>query len=60
MRALKFVSVLVILATLLSACATAKKDEVKVAMLFPMTGDVSTFGISSKQGVEMALEEWNA
>ena len=24
-----------------------------------MTGDVSTFGKSSKQGAEMALEEWN-
>lgn len=62
MRALKVVSVLVLLSVLLSACVAGAGggSTVKVALLFPMTGDVSTYGISSKQGAEMALEEWNA
>ncbi len=32
----------------------------KVAIVAPMTGDVSTFGLSTKNGAEMAFEEWNA
>jgi branched-chain amino acid transport system substrate-binding protein len=37
----------------------ATGDKIKVALLFPMTGDVATFGLSSKQGSELALQEWN-
>lgn len=37
----------------------ATGEPIKVALVFPMTGDVSSFGISSKQGAEMALQEWN-
>jgi branched-chain amino acid transport system substrate-binding protein len=39
--------------------AAASGDKIKVALLFPMTGDVATFGLSSKQGSELALQEWN-
>lgn len=61
MRAFKFISLLVLIAMVLTSCAGAGgAKEVKVAMLFPLTGDVSTFGISSRQGVELAVEEWNA
>jgi branched-chain amino acid transport system substrate-binding protein len=61
MRTFRVLSIVVIVAMLLTACGgSTGTKEVKVAMLFPLTGDVSTFGISSKQGVEMAIEEWNA
>jgi branched-chain amino acid transport system substrate-binding protein len=39
-----------------SGIPPAPDFPIKVAMLFPLTGDVSTFGISSKQGVEMAFD----
>ncbi|MCC7352781.1 MAG: ABC transporter substrate-binding protein [Anaerolineae bacterium] len=60
MRAFKFVSLLVLIAMVFSSCAGAGAKEVKVAMLFPMTGGEATFGKSSKEGVELAVEEWNA
>ncbi len=65
MRALKVVSVLLLLAIVMTSSAApgaapAASQKVKVAELFPMTGDVATFGKSSKQGVDLAVEEWNA
>ena len=32
---------------------------IKVALIFPMTGDAATFGQSSKEGAELAIKEWN-
>ena len=37
----------------------ALAQGVKMAIVAPMTGDVSTFGASTKNGAEMAFEEWN-
>lgn len=62
MRAFQVLSLLVIAALTLTACGgggASAPTTVKVALLFPMTGDVSTFGVSSKQGAELALQEWN-
>jgi branched-chain amino acid transport system substrate-binding protein len=35
-------------------------EPLKIAMLAPLSGDVKTFGESTKAGVEMAFAEWNA
>jgi branched-chain amino acid transport system substrate-binding protein len=43
-----------------AAAAPAAGGGVKVALLAPMTGQVSTFGVSTKNGVDMAVAEWNA
>lgn len=44
-----------------TATATpAPGETVRIALLFPMAGDVATFGHSSRQGAVLALEEWNA
>lgn len=31
----------------------------KFAIIAPMTGDAATFGLSTKEGAELALKEWN-
>lgn len=72
MRAFKLLSLVILLSLVLTACsgaatptaapsggAATTSEPIKVALVFPMTGDVSSFGISSKQGAEMALQEWN-
>ena len=38
----------------------AAAASIKVALVFPMTGDAATFGQSSKEGAELAIKEWNA
>lgn len=56
---------LVLLVTLaLSACQPAAKpasaEPIKIAMLVPLSGPVPTFGVSTRDGGLLAVEEWNA
>jgi branched-chain amino acid transport system substrate-binding protein len=62
MRAFKMLSLLMLVVMLVTACqpTPAAAGTIKVAMLFPMTGDVATFGKSSKEGAQLAIDEWNA
>jgi branched-chain amino acid transport system substrate-binding protein len=69
-------SLVVLFALALAACAPAAAEEaapaaeeaapaeeggtIKIANLSPLTGPVPTFGASTKNGFEMAVEEWNA
>jgi branched-chain amino acid transport system substrate-binding protein len=41
-----------------SGCAGAGKG-VKIALIYPMTGPVPTYGQSSTEGSELAIKEWN-
>jgi branched-chain amino acid transport system substrate-binding protein len=58
-RLLALVLVLVMVASVLAGCGGAAGGTVKVALVFPMTGDAATFGQSSKEGAELAIKEWN-
>ncbi len=56
-------SFLVIASMLLAACGpsgAAGGDTIKIAILAPLSGPVPTFGVSTRDGVLMAIEEWNA
>ncbi len=35
-------------------------SQIKIAIIAPMTGPASTFGASTLQGAQLAVEEWNA
>ena len=54
------ISVVLAAMVALTACGGAGGGALKVALLFPMSGDVATYGESSKNGVMIAIEEWNA
>jgi branched-chain amino acid transport system substrate-binding protein len=58
-RLFALVLVLVMVASVLSGCGGTAGGTVKVALIFPMTGDAATFGQSSKEGAELAIKEWN-
>ncbi len=58
-RSFAILAVLVVLATLVAACKPAPK-ALKVAILAPLSGDVATFGASTRDGALLAIEEWNA
>jgi len=53
------VFVLVLASVLPLATCAGGGGAVKVGLLFPMTGPVPTYGQSSKEGAELALNEWN-
>lgn len=56
------VSLLVAASLVLTACGGAASggDKIKVAILAPLSGPVPTFGVSTRDGALMAIEEWNA
>ena len=43
----------------LSACQGGGGNTLKVAILAPLSGDVATFGESTRDGVLLAVKEWN-
>jgi len=65
MRTFKFVGLFMIVALLLSACGGAAPGassggDLKMAVLAPLSGPVPTFGVSTRDGALMAIDEWNA
>ena len=53
-----FVVALLLSVLVLSACQDGG-NKVKVAILAPLSGDVATFGESTRDGVLLAVKEWN-
>ena len=58
-------SLVIITAMVLTACGGTttgggSKGTIKVAVLAPMSGQVKTFGESTRNGVQLAADEWNA
>ncbi|MFB3819471.1 MAG: ABC transporter substrate-binding protein [Candidatus Methylomirabilales bacterium] len=60
MRALKFVMLVTLAVGLLAGCGSKGEDTVKVAILAPLSGPVPTFGVMTRDGALLAIEEWNA
>jgi len=58
-----FITALIALAFAVAVSACAKKggeDTIKIGIAGPMTGDQSKMGMDFKNGVELAVSEWNA
>jgi len=62
MRTFKLVSIVMVVAMLLTACGGAGggAKELKIAVLAPLSGPVPTFGVSTRDGALLAIKEWNA
>ena len=60
MRTFKVVALLIAVSMILSACGGAAGGNIKIAILAPLSGSVATFGQSTKEGAQMAIDEWNA
>jgi branched-chain amino acid transport system substrate-binding protein len=60
MRTFKILSVVLLIAIVLSACGGGAQKELKIAILAPLSGPVPTFGVSTRDGALQAIEEWNA
>ena len=53
-------AVMVVAAFALTSCGGGKATEIKIGGISPLTGEAATFGQSTKNGMELAVEEWNA
>jgi branched-chain amino acid transport system substrate-binding protein len=59
MRVFKLLSLMLVVIFVLSGCAPAASD-LKIAILAPLSGPVPTFGVMTRDGALLAIEEWNA
>jgi len=64
-RLFTIVSLIMIASMVLAACASTGggeegKGTIKIAILAPLSGDVKTFGESTRDGALLAIKEWNA
>ncbi len=55
---MKRLSLVLVLALVAASLVTAQ--EIKVGGVGPVTGEAATFGVSTKNGMMLAAEEWNA
>uniref|UniRef100_A0A7C4Y4U9 ABC transporter substrate-binding protein n=1 Tax=Caldisericum exile TaxID=693075 RepID=A0A7C4Y4U9_9BACT len=46
--------------TTFAGCKPAGPSTIKIGGIGPVTGEASTFGVSTRNGYEMMIEEWNA
>jgi branched-chain amino acid transport system substrate-binding protein len=55
------VALLILASMLLTACGGAGSSggTIKIGLLAPLSGAVPTFGVSTQEGVELAVKEWN-
>jgi branched-chain amino acid transport system substrate-binding protein len=58
MKRLLQIAVLLVVALAFVACG--KPAALKVAILAPLSGPVPTFGVSTRDGALLAIDEWNA
>ena len=56
------ISLLIVASLVLTACGggSAASGPIKIAILAPLSGQVQTFGESTRDGALLAIEEWNA
>lgn len=57
----RFISIIGIaaLATLVLTFSCAKKEEIKIGAILPLTGEGAKYGQSAKRGIDLAVEEIN-
>jgi len=53
-------AVMIVAAFALTSCGGGTATEIKIGGISPLTGEAATFGQSTKNGMELAVEEWNA
>lgn len=59
MRLIKYFSIALLSGLLLLSCQKKESNTVKFGATFPLTGDVASYGISAKQGIELKIDEIN-
>ena len=61
MKLRKMICMMMAVAMMLSLCAAVQaEDTVKIGMTGPMTGPAASYGISVRQGEQLAVDEINA
>ena len=60
MRTFKVLSLLMLAVVVAVSCGKAQDQGIKVGILAPLSGPVPTFGVMTRDGALLAIDEWNA
>ncbi len=60
MRTVKVLSLLLLAVVVAVSCGKAQEQGIKVGILAPLSGPVPTFGVMTRDGALLAIDEWNA
>jgi len=60
MRTIKLAGIVILAALVVGSAYGQSGGDIKVAILAPLSGPAPTFGISTRDGALMAIDEWNA
>src|SRR5512136_725853 len=60
MRAIKVTGLLALSFMLMFTACAKEPENIKIAILAPLSGPVPTFGVMTRDGALLAIEEWNA
>jgi len=60
MRTIKVLSLLLLAVVVAVSCGKAQDQGIKVGILAPLSGPVPTFGVMTRDGALLAIDEWNA
>jgi branched-chain amino acid transport system substrate-binding protein len=62
MRTFKLAGIAIVAALFLMGCISCQSggDTIKVGIVAPLSGPAPTFGVSTREGALMAIDEWNA
>ncbi|MGA2961075.1 MAG: ABC transporter substrate-binding protein [Candidatus Korobacteraceae bacterium] len=60
MRTIKLAAIVILAALVVGSAYGQSGGDIKVAILAPLSGPAPTFGISTRDGALMAIDEWNA
>lgn len=52
--------IVALVSTTFTGCTSKGPSTIKIGGIGPVTGEASTFGVSTRNGYEMMIEEWNA
>ncbi len=56
----RFLMIVIVFLVVICAGCGEKADEIRIGGIFPMTGGSATFGKSSREGMQIAVDEFNA
>ena len=59
-RSVSVILTVLLVTALLTGCAGGDANVIKIGINYELSGDVATYGVSSVEGIELAIEQINA
>lgn len=59
-KSISVILMVLLVVALLTGCAGGNANEIRIGINYELSGDIATYGLSSVEGIELAIEQINA